>query len=118
MIFIYAESVEANFFDKDLFPGQLIYLEDIQGSSIVFSDMLQTSYTGWTISGMVASLCGTPLQMPLDSSSHNFNLFDEFMPNAECISDLLKREDYYLSFLGGADLNFAGKKSISSNPRF
>ena len=114
LIFIYAESLEANFFDKELFPGRFNFLDDIQGSSIEFTNIVQTPYTGWTISGMLSSLCGIPLQIPLDSSSHNFSLYDDFMPNAECISDLLSKEEYNLTYLGGADLDFAGKRSFES----
>ncbi len=112
LIFIYAESLEANFFDKELFPGRFNFLDDIQGSSIEFTNIVQTPYTGWTIAGMVSSLCGIPLQMPLDSSSFNFSLYDDFMPNAECISDLLSKENYNMTYLGGADLDFAGKKAF------
>lgn len=112
LVFIYAESLEANFFDNELIAEEPNALSDMKDSSIVFSNMMQTSYTGWTIAGMVASLCGLPLQMPLASSSNNFNLSSDFMSNAECVSDLLKKEGYYLSFLGGANLNFAGKKAF------
>ncbi len=118
LVFIYAESLEANFFDHRIVKGQLNALGELQKSSIVFNTMMQTSYTGWTIAGMVASLCGLPLQMPLDSSSNNFNLSADFMPKTECISDILKNEGYALSFLGGANLNFAGKKAFLQTHSF
>ena len=118
LVFIYAESLEVNFFDNELIQGKSNPLSDMQESSIVFSNMMQTSYTGWTIAGMVASLCGLPLQMPLASSSNNFSLSADFMPNAECVSDLLKKEGYHVSFLGGADLNFAGKKTFLTTHSF
>lgn len=109
VVFVYSESVEGTFSDQELFPGKLNHLDSLKDSSLVFTNIVQTPYTGWTISGIVASLCGLPLQMPLDSSSHNFSLFSEFMANAQCMSDLLQEENYYLAFQGGADLNFAGK---------
>ncbi|TXK95700.1 hypothetical protein BMR11_02305 [Methylococcaceae bacterium CS5] len=118
MVFIYAESMEANFFDNEVVQGKPNALNDMKQSSIVFNNMMQTSYTGWTIAGMVASLCGVPLQMPLASSANNFNISADFMPNAECVSDLLKKEGYNVSFLGGANLNFAGKKAFLKTHSF
>ncbi|MEE9339355.1 MAG: sulfatase-like hydrolase/transferase [Methylococcaceae bacterium] len=118
LVFIYAESLEANFFDNWIVQGRLNALNEMKESSIVFSNMMETTYTGWTVAGMVASLCGLPLQMPLTSSSNNFSLTSNFMPNAECLSDILKKEDYYLSFLGGANLNFAGKKAFLKTHSF
>ncbi|TXL01849.1 hypothetical protein BMR02_01855 [Methylococcaceae bacterium HT1] len=61
--------MEANFFDNEVVQGKPNALNDMKQSSIVFNNMMQTPYTGWTIAGMVASLCGVPLQMPLGIST-------------------------------------------------
>jgi len=36
-------------------------------------------------------------------------MFDEFLPKATCLGDLLQKDGYRLTFMGGADARFAGK---------
>jgi len=37
------------------------------------------------------------------------SLFEDFLPGATCLGDLLERDGYHLAFVGGADERFAGK---------
>ncbi|MCP4621996.1 MAG: sulfatase-like hydrolase/transferase, partial [bacterium] len=68
----------------------------------------QTPGTGWTIAGIVASQCGTPL---LVNEAHHGNdiMLNGFLDDAVCLGDVLHKAGYYQSYLGGASLNFAGK---------
>ncbi|MDA5635876.1 MULTISPECIES: sulfatase-like hydrolase/transferase [Rhizobium/Agrobacterium group] len=72
----------------------------------------QAQLTDWTLAGQVASLCGVPL---LSLGSINRNDFDQtnaVLPNATCVSDLLVRDGYDLSFIKGAMLRFAGTENF------
>jgi phosphoglycerol transferase len=63
--------------------------------------------TGFTMGGMVGSLCGVPLFTPANANS--MSGMDAFLPGAVGLPDLLHEQGYFLSFLGGAPLDFAGK---------
>lgn len=107
LIYIYAESLEETYFDERLFPGLMPNLSKLRNRAIVFKDVSQVTHSGWTIAGMVASQCG----VPLFSASHGNAMsgMPQFLSGATCLGDVLNRNKYELSYLGGASLDFAGK---------
>ncbi|WP_026942386.1 diacylglycerol kinase [Hellea balneolensis] len=106
-LFVYLEGLERTYFDPELFPGLTPNLAALEANHISFSDIRQVYNTEWTIAGMVATQCGVPMYTP--SQGNTMNAYDQFMPNAVCLGDILDRNDYQLEFLGGGDLDFAGK---------
>jgi Phosphoglycerol transferase and related proteins, alkaline phosphatase superfamily len=106
IVYIYLESLEATYLDEELFPDLMPNIKALQQSATTFSDIKQVTHTGWTIAGMTASQCGIPLFSP---SHRNSQGLDEFLPEANCLGDILKRNNYHLSYMAGADLSFAGK---------
>ena len=104
IIYIYAESLEGTFFDESLFPGLLPNLSRLKQQGLVFSNITQTYGTGNTIAGMVASQCGVPFDANGINGPEN-----PFLPRLYCLGDILSENGYYLSYLGGAFLDFAGK---------
>lgn len=107
LIYIYAESLEETYFDESLFPGLMPRLNKIREQAIVFKDIAQVTHTGWTIAGMVASQCGVPLFSA--SQGNAMSGMPQFLSGATCLGDVLSRNKYNLSYLGGASLDFAGK---------
>ena len=110
LVFIYAESVERTFFNQDTFPGLTDNLQDIESNSISFTNIIEGELSGrlrYTMAGIVASQCGFPSIST--SYGNSMSGMDTYLEGTNCLGDLLKSEDYYLSFYGGADLNFAGK---------
>jgi len=59
---------------------------------------------------MTASQCGIPLFTP--SHGNSMSGMDQFLSSATCLGDLLKESGYQLNYMGGADLNFAGKGKL------
>jgi len=116
LIFIYAEGFERTYFDEKIFPSLTPNLKVIEENSVSFTNVSQDNYSSHTIAGLVASMCGIPLLSY--SHSNSMNGMDLFLPSAICFSDLLKQENYYLSFIGGADLDFAGKGKFLKTHRF
>jgi phosphoglycerol transferase len=106
-IFIYAEQFERSYFDEAIFPSIAKNLKVLEKESIHFTNIAQTYGTGWTIAGMTASQCGIPLIT--SSLGNSMSGMPDFLKGAECIGDLLKTQQYRLSFYGGASLAFAGK---------
>jgi phosphoglycerol transferase len=116
-IFIYAESLERTYFDESLFPNLVPNLKKIESESLSFTNIMQEkAYSYHTIGGIIASQCGFPLISP--SHANLMNQVDEYLPQAICLGDLLNKEGYYLTYNGGADLNFAGKGKFLSTHGF
>ncbi len=109
IVLIYTESLEQRFFDETLFPNLVPNLKRLKEQSIDFSNVSQGVGAGWTIGGIVASQCAYPLSVSHDVNRNDLSMFDEFLPNAICLGDLLGKDGYNLTFIGGADARFAGK---------
>lgn len=106
IVYIYLESIERTYFDENLFPGLMPNMEKLEKKALSFTNIWQPYGAAWTIAGMVASQCGIPL---VTSSPHSMNGVDQFLPLATCLGDILKQNNYYLSYLAGASLKFQGK---------
>lgn len=107
IVFIYLESFERAFFNEDVFPDLVPKLKEIEKESISFTNMHMADGTGGTIWAISASQCGLPLFLPsLAILNHGTK---DFLPSATCLGDLLKDEGYYLTYYGGASLEFTGK---------
>lgn len=109
LILIYAESLERTFADP-IFGDTYAPLAAVASRGLEFTDIRQIENTGWTMAGIVASQCGVPL-MPLGIlQGSKFDQVKRFLPGVSCLGDVLGPQGYSLSFLGGADLDFAGKR--------
>ena len=108
LLFIFLEGFEAIYTDKDLFPGLTPNLQALNEEGWQLDNMQQVEGSGWTIAGMVSSLCGTPL---LYESSFGGNevLFSRMLDKATCLPDVLSSAGYQQIFMGGAALGFANK---------
>ena len=117
LVYIYAESLEKTYFDSTLFPSLTPQLSSlIKQECIEFSNIGQTIGTGFTLGGMVASQCGIPLFT--ESHGNSMSGIEKFYPKAVCISDILKNENYYLSFLKGASTKFSGADKFYKTHKF
>ncbi|MDI5893074.1 sulfatase-like hydrolase/transferase [Halomonas rhizosphaerae] len=116
IVYIYLESVEATYLDEDLFPNLMPNIRKLQQSATTYTNIQNVTHAGWTIAGMTASQCGFPLFSP--SHGNSLSGMDQFLPEANCIGDVLKNNGYYLSYMGGADLSFAGKGKFYKSHSF
>ena len=116
LVFIYLESLERTYFDEKLFPNLIKGLKKLENQGTYFTNIEQVSNTGWTIGGVVASQCGIPLFTY--SAGNSMNGMDKFLKNATCLSDLLSKKGYELTYMGGARLSFAGKGKFFSTHKF
>lgn len=111
LVLIYAESVERSF-DKAAFGDAYAPMAALAARGIDFAGVQQIQNTGWTIAGMVASQCGVPL-MPFGLlQGSEFDQVEQFLPGVRCLGDLLRERGYTGVYLGGADLDFAGKRQF------
>lgn len=107
LIYIYLESLEQTYLDESIFPGLMPNLQKLKREGLLFSNLSQVYGTGWTVAGMTASQCGIPLVTT--SGGNSMSGVDEFLPRATCIGDILRKKHYSLNYIGGANIEFAGK---------
>lgn len=112
-VHLYIESLDQIFFDEKIFPGLLPELSKVLATGQKIGNIYQTPLTAWTMAGIVSTQCGLPLGRTattlINQQSGKTNL---------CIGDILKKERYYLSFIGGADATFAGKGNFFQSHGF
>jgi len=116
LVYIYAESLERNYFDERLFPGLMPNLKALRAEALDFSELVQVPGSEFTIGGMVASQCGTPL-----FAVHHGNTssgLDTFMPGATCAGSVLRDSGFDLTFMQGASLTFSGKGNFYNTHGF
>jgi phosphoglycerol transferase len=107
-VFIFAESLERTYFDDSIFPGLIKELRTLENQGHSFTNIHTLEGTGYTVGGIVASLCGVPLFSPAHANS--MSGMDTFLPGARGLTDLLREKaGYHFAFMGGAPLAFAGK---------
>ncbi len=108
LLLIYMEGLEQIYTEESIFPGLTPNLNRMAEEGLQFTNIHQASGAEWTVGGMVASLCGTPL-LAEDGVSGNSILFNQVLDRAVCMGDVLDRAGYRQQYMGGASTEFAGK---------
>ncbi|WP_420409148.1 sulfatase-like hydrolase/transferase [Hoeflea sp.] len=117
IVWLYVESLERTYMDEQLFPGLMPNLRRLRGIATDFTDIRQVYGTGWTIGGLVGSLCGIPLTTP-KGFGNSLSGLDGFLPGAVCLGDVLNQAGYQLGYMQGADIRFAGHHAFASQHGF
>ncbi|HBK46964.1 MAG TPA: phosphoglycerol transferase I, partial [Xanthomonadaceae bacterium] len=108
IVWIYGESLERTYLDEKVFPGLMPNIRRLAGEGLDFRNIASNEGSGWTIAGLVSSMCGVPLTAsPGDENS--MDRMGRFLPEAQCLGDYLKQQGYRNEFVGGANASFAGK---------
>lgn len=108
IIFLYLEQFERTYMNEEIFPGLTPNLKRLEKDAISFTNISSPYATNWTIAGMAASQCGIPLLTPIASENSMVGM-DKFLSSATCMGDILSNNSYNLNYIGGSDLDFAGK---------
>lgn len=121
LIYIYLESMESTYADKEHggeFVQNLIpHLTQLANDNVDFSEndslMINggqvTNNTSWTVAGMVAQTSGTPLGVSNSKYNHSFDEDMLFMPNVVSLGDLLKEQGYSNTLMCGSEASYAGR---------
>ncbi len=109
LVLIYLESLERLYLDEDVFKDLTPFINGLIKNGFSFTNIRQVPGTGWTMAGMVASQCGTPLLYDNGLASGNNIMASGFLDRAVCLGDILKKAGYHQIYLGGASIKFAGK---------
>jgi len=122
LIYIYLESMEASFMDKNsggvektnLIPE----LTKIASSNLNFSntEKLGGAYvpatTGFTIGGIIAQTAGLPLKLNMEDINQYGDLgYTSMFKGAYTLGDILEKNGYTNEFMCGSDAVFGGRKT-------
>ncbi len=108
LIHIYLESTERTLWDESLFGKTAAPLKRLESHGFSATGIAESEKTNWTLAGHIASNCGTPLLGLGTTGRHDFAHVNALLPEAVCLSDILARDGYALTFMKGAMLEFAG----------
>lgn len=115
LILIFAESLESSFADKEnggLMDKNLIpNLTKLAGQNTSFSNSeklgggIDLYGTGWTVAGMLSKLSGLPFNLPGERNGD----YENILPNAITLTDILSHNGYRQLFLFGSEKHFASR---------
>jgi phosphoglycerol transferase len=117
LVLIYVESYENIFSDRSLFGEDLLEaFKEKPFNEQKFNLLKQTTLTNWTIASILASQCGIPLKnvgifsFGKNKGAHQRQVFGmkRFLPNANCLGDILKKGNYKNIFVSSPNLSFSG----------
>ena len=109
IVWIYGESLERTYLDPQVFPDLMPHLSRLAEQAADFRGIASPEGSGWTIAGLVSSMCGVPLTTAR-GDENAMGRMGRFLPGAYCLGDYLKQQGYRLHFSGGADAAFAGAR--------
>ena len=116
LITVYLESGENAYGDVSAMGSNLLEdLDDATRGWQVDEGLQQFEGGGWTMAGLVGTQCGIPLKSLIATEGFDFNTYGEkvahYLPGATCLGDVLAGQGYRNVFVGGADDDFAGKRT-------
>lgn len=117
IVWIYGESLERTYLDEAVFPGLMPNLRRLASQALDVRNIASADGSGWTIAGLVSSMCGVPLTTA-QGDENSMGRMASFLPEAFCLGDYLKQQGYRNHYLGGANGQFAAKADFLSTHGF
>ena len=124
LIYIYLESMEMTYTDKDsggsFDKNYIPELSSLAKKNVNFSntDNLGGAYVAgastWTIAAMVAQTTGLPLKTPFNGNLL-LNYYNEIVPGAYSLGEILENNGYKNYIMFGSDAAFAGRNVYYKN---
>ena len=111
LIFLYLESVSLPVLYSQKWPQLMPNLRQLNDAHAFVENFNTSSYI--TIEGIVNTQCGT--LFPFRKGSESLASDDGLAQRMPCLGDVLHLAGYEQIYLGGANLNFAGKGSFLSH---
>lgn len=119
LIYLFLESMESTFASKEaggaMEENRIPELTHLAREGVNFSSdkklggATPSKGASWTTGAMVSQTCGYPVMIPLTGKNYQSEK-NTFMPGAEAIGDVLKKEGYAQEIMVGSDLTFGGRK--------
>lgn len=120
IVIVLVESMENSFNDPKLEQKFMPSLEILQASSQHADKYINVIGTNWTIAALTGWFFGLPLKLPNGIDRNRYISKKGFLPGAESIFDILRKNGYELAvvlgsnkFFSGQDILFSGHGSFS-----
>jgi phosphoglycerol transferase len=118
IIVIYLEGMERGYGESEVFGDIYDPIWELASEGLQLTNIEQIEATGWSIAGAVATQCGVPL-LPNGLRAHNlFYAQTEFLNGRTCLGDVLSSRGYWLEFISGIEVSFAGTNHFYTSHRF
>ena len=127
-IIIFAESLENAFYDSSVYPGLLARTNQLinEHGALQHQGIRELTLSNWTDSGLVAATCGAsliPNYSKPDGDSGTTSVMEARMKSTEligetCLGDILSKDGYEMSFVGGSEFGWASKNMLFSSQGF
>lgn len=108
IVVIYVEGTDRQFADPAVWGDAYAPLTQLAAKGMALTGVRQVTGTGWSMAGMMSSLCGVPALPRGLAYRNNYEGAKAFMPNITCLGDLVKPLGYGTTFVMGVDLDFSG----------
>lgn len=111
LLIVFVESLDERYAERSQSKdaAALTELADWRANGRRFGEMRTLGGSSWTVGGLFSALCGVPLQPVGLMSRQALEYSTRFFDGGACLTDVLARQGWELSFYGGASLKFAGK---------
>lgn len=120
LVLIYLESMETTYMSTDVGGGKAINyipeLTELAVDNVSFSntEKLGGAINGklqeWTMGALLASSCGIPYKLPI--GQNEAGNYQNFLPGAEGLGDILQQHGYANYFLCGSESAFGGRDTF------
>lgn len=105
IILVYLESIGEPLIDHPAWPELMPGLKSLVEKHSFIDNFYASGYI--TIEGLVNSQCGT--LFPFDRGGDSLSGSEGLAEDMVCLGDVLAKAGYQLSYLGGANMSYAGK---------
>ncbi|RBP53094.1 sulfatase-like hydrolase/transferase [Arenicella xantha] len=120
-VIIFAESLEATFFDEKWFPGLMSSTNRlIQDRGLRHQGIKDLTLSNWTDSGLTAATCGLSMTVDFTEASKTklsaqkiaARKASSTLRGETCIGDILHSDGYQLAFIGGSEFGWESKERL------
>ena len=118
LILIYVEALESGYSNQKVFSKDLLEkIKDIDNLTNITFENYFSQGSDYTFLGLTSTMCGffpgpIGLTKVNTGTDRNLGYYGDVFPKAKCLGDILKENNYYNIYLGGADKTFTAKNSF------
>lgn len=113
LVVVLVESLEKSFFDPRISTKPLVSrLSEHYANSLFTNNMVSLNNSSWTIAAVTGWHFGLPLKLPSFIESNSYYSRRGFLPGAQSIFEIFKKNGYTMVLILGSDSNFSGQKTL------
>lgn len=113
LVVVLVESLETSFYDPKISAKPLpSRLSEHYSNSLHTNNMVALKNSSWTIAAITGWHFGLPLKLPSFINGNNYHSKRGFLPGAQSIFEIFKKNGYTMVMILGSDSNFSGQRTL------